>query len=245
MENYLDMSKVKIFDLSFPIIPAEEMNYERIAEGVMEETMVWPLEKYHSYADDSYCMYIKMKSHVGAHLEAPWHHDAKGRTLDTYGPEQFFGRMVFMNFDIPADTDEITLEMFKECDNGRIREGDIVFTRCKNVVIPEDMTKPIDWYTKLKTPVFSEKVADYLVEKKIHLFGTDPTTNMISSATPGQRWVHDILLENEIPVIEMMPPLSMLTQDVSLACCEPGLLKVKGIDSSTGQFIVVEGITMA
>ena len=177
MENYLDMSKVKIYDLSFPIIPAEEMNYERIAEGVIEETMVWPLEKYHSYADDSYCQYIKMKSHVGAHLEAPWHHDGKSRTLDTYGPEQFFGRMVFMNFDIPADTEEITLEMFKECDNGRIREGDIVFTRCKNVEIPEEMTKPIDWYTKLKTPVFSEKVGYYLVEKNVSISPLKLTTH--------------------------------------------------------------------
>lgn len=243
--NQLDMSKVKVFDFSFPITPMEkEPDYEMIAEGVCEETLVWPLIKCHSYADDSYCQYIKMKSHVGAHIEAPWHHDAKGATLDMFEPEQFFGRMVFMNFDLPEGCKAITREMFEKEDNGRIREGDIVFCHCKNVVTPEGMdARPIDLYTKLDTPVLAFECGEYLVEKGVKLLGTDHTVSMIASVD-GKQWVHDYVLEHNMPVIEMMKDLKVLSEPVSFAIAIPGLMKIKGLDSCTTQIVVLEGIEM-
>ena len=103
--------------------------------------------------------------------------------------------------------------------------------------------RPIDLYTKLDTPVLAFECGEYLVEKGVKLLGTDHTVSMIASVD-GKQWVHDYVLEHNMPVIEMMKDLKVLSEPVSFAIAIPGLMKIKGLDSCTTQIVVLEGIEM-
>ena len=100
-----DTSKIRTIDLSHKVFPMKDpVSPDDIARAVAEEALVWPLFEYGSYVDDSVAQVIKLKTHVKTHIEAPWHLNHAGRKLSEFEPEQFFGRMVNLYFDVSQGT---------------------------------------------------------------------------------------------------------------------------------------------
>ncbi len=102
---------------------------------------------------------VSVGTHVGTHIDAPFHMLADGKTLDQIPVEQFVGRGVYIKVD-----GEFDLEAIKQAD---IREGDIVLFH----------TGADEFYHEARyyedTPEMPEDVASYLVEKKIKMVGMD------------------------------------------------------------------------
>jgi kynurenine formamidase len=189
---------------------------------VLEESLVWPLKTYNSYVDHTIYQVVQMKTHVKTHIESPYHLDGKGKSLDVFPPETFFGRMVFFNFDVQGDL-VITREMIRKADDGRLKGADIV-------VLHTSWTKE----SGTKMPQIASEGAAYFISKGIKVFGVDESI--------GQSQTHDTLLRNGIPLLEMLCNLDKLSQKVSFIIAIPGLMKIQGIDSSTVQAVVLEGM---
>ena len=194
---------------------------------VLEEALVWPLRTYGSYVDDTVYQVVKMKTHVKTHIESTIKLDGKGKPLSAFSPETFFGRAVFFYFDVEPDT-VITREMIEKADNGRLKGNDIAVVRTS-------------WtnYSKGNKPERKRDGAEFFLSIGIKMFGQDESLSIFEG---GPESTHDILLKNDIPLLEMLCNLDKLTQDVSFIIAIPGLMKVEGIDSSTVQAVVIEGL---
>jgi arylformamidase len=224
----IDTKEFKIIDVSQKIYPvAGEIAPDDYVRLVLEEALVWPLKTYGSYVDDTVYQVVKMKTHVKTHVESPYHLDGKGNPLSAFAPETFFGRAVFFHFDVPADS-IITKAMIEKADNGRLTGGDIAIVRTS-------------WTKEMKgdKPEITSDGANYFLSKGIKLFGQDESLSIFKG---GKTSAHDIFLKNNIPLLEMLCNLDRLTQDVSFIIAIPGLMKVQGIDSSTTQAVVIEGL---
>lgn len=234
-----DMSKVKTLDLSHKVYPMKDpVSPDDIARAVAEEHLVWPLFEYDSYVDHSIAQVIKMKTHVKTHIETPWHLNHAGKKLSDYHPEQFFGRMVNLYFDVKPGT-VLTREMTEQVDGGRLKKGDIVVVHSS---VDENL-KESEFSSKVQMPMISLGMAEYMIEKGVKLWGQDNSVDvgwwMEQDGTRDR--AHDLLLRNDIPLLEMMTHLDQLTQDVSLLIALPGLMKVQGIDASPAQVVALEG----
>ena len=228
MMQTLDTKNLRIIDVSQKIYPAKEpVGPDDFARMCIEESMVWPIKQYGSYVDDTIYQIIQLKTHVKTHIESPYHLDAKGNPLSAFQPDTFLGRMVYFYFDVPAGT-VITKEMIEKADNGRLHGGDIMVVRTSWT--PESGGEK---------PVILEEGARYILEKKIKMFGQDESLSVFEG---GEKSAHDIWLKNNIPLLEMLCNLDQLTQDVSFIVAIPGLMKIEGIDSSTTQAVIIEGI---
>lgn len=224
----LDTKKFRVIDISQKIIPVEgEIGPDDYVRLVLEEGLIWPLKTYGSYVDETVYQVVKMKTHLKTHIESPYHLDKKGKSLSEFSPETFFGRAVFFYFDVPGDS-IITDEMIEMADNGRLQEGDIAIVRTS-------------WTEESggDKPEIPSEGAHYFLSKGIKMFGQDESVSIFKG---GENSSHDILLKNNVPLLEMLCNLDKLTQDVSFIIAIPGLMKIKGIDSSTVQAVVVEGM---
>jgi kynurenine formamidase len=225
----LNTKALRVIDISLPIEPAvAPVGPDDIARMVVQEKLIWPIETYGSYVDDSLYQVVRFKTHLRTHIESPYHLEGKGKALSDFPPETFFGRMVLFTIDVPDGT-EVTADMLAALDKDRLQGDDIAVVHTTWQGGPRE-TKP----------VLLSDGAQYFVDKGIKLFGQDESLAISKSGVPGSG--HDFLLKNDIPLLEMLCNLDQLTQDVSFIIAIPGLMKIQGIDASTVQAVVLEGL---
>lgn len=236
-----DTAKIRSVDLSHEVIPmTAPVGPDQIAERVGVEGVIWPIEEYGSYVDNSVYQVVKFKSHLKTHIETPYHQFPEfGRCISDYPPETFYGRCVHLHFDVKPGT-IITYDMVKELDNGRMREGDIVIA---HTTVDENLMSSV-FKAEVEIPHMSLGFAEYLIEKKVKLLGFDNSVecgHFMKDKDGNTDRAHDLLLRNDIPLLEMITNMNALTQDVCFLMALPGLNKVKGLDASPAQVVALEG----
>ena len=150
----------------------------------------------------------------------------KGKELIDFPVETWMGRMVFFKLDLKPKT-LITREILKKADRGRLKGNDIVLLTTGHP--REDRC------------FFLPEVAEFMVSKKVKLFGFDRGVGFAPPLRETSFKIHDLLFRNNIPMLEWVCNLDQLQQDVSLLLALPGL-KVKGMDASPVRAVVIEGI---
>jgi kynurenine formamidase len=144
---------------------------------------------------------LRIATHAGTHVDAPWHFVPNGKTIDQVPLEQLSGSAVIVPIHrraaepIPAADLEAAPEP--------IRAGDIVVLAT-------------GWGAKFRTieyevhPYVSEEAARWLVERGVKMLGLDLiTVDLPTSMRPNPFGypVHHILLENDVLIIENMTNL--------------------------------------
>jgi len=224
----LSVNQVRIIDITKRIVPPEKpFGPDDIAKGVTAEELIYPLEKYQSAIDDTTYLMVTLKSHLGTHVEVPSHFWENGRELVDFPLETWAGRMVFLKLDLEPKT-LITYEILEKADNERLKENDIALLATG--------------YTEAsKAPLITPEVAEFMVSKKVKLFAFDDSFGFLEPLRKTSFKIHDILFKKDIPILEHVCNLDKLHQDISILLAFP-CLKVKGIDASPVQAIVIEGI---
>lgn len=168
-----------------------------LSVSLNEETPVYPgdpktvIKKAGVFEKDGFNDHlVSVGTHVGTHIDAPFHMLADGKTLDQIPVEQFVGRGVYIKVD-----GEFDLEAIRRAD---IREGDIVLF---NTGADEFYHEARYW----ETPEMSEDVARYLVEKKIKMVGMD-----MSGPDEPPFKTHKILLGGGVLIIENLTNVGLL-----------------------------------
>lgn len=173
---------------------------------------------------------VKMGSHVGTHVEFPYHHLKDGKSAADYPLERLVGDAVVLDFSHKKKNEEITKQ--EVIDSGvEIRPGDIVFIRT-------DMHKL--WKTPQghDRPALSIEATRYLVEEiGIHCIGTD-ATGLEVRGTDDQP-VHQILLGNDVAKVESLTNLDKLRSTRFQVIMLP--LMVEGMDSCPVRAVAIEG----
>jgi kynurenine formamidase len=139
---------------------------------------------------------LKIATHAGTHVDAPWHFVPNGRTIEQVPLEQLCGTAVVVKIDrgpgepIPAADLEASPEP--------VRAGDIVVLAT-------------GWGAKFHEPEYdvhpyiSEELARWFVDRKVKMLVVDMITVDLPAPLRKQPFpypAHHILLENDVLIIE-------------------------------------------
>jgi arylformamidase len=219
------LGKARLVDLS-----------KKVSPGKVEGPVGLPARKYEiklfKFPPGELMHYIEMESHISTHVEAPSHflpasRGVEGDDISQIPLTSLFGMCVFVNCkELPPKT-EVGREIL-----GRfpIMAGDIVllgnadhggWDRC----------------------YISKEGAEYLVEKKVKMFGVDDT--VFPEATQfllrdlKSYFVHDLLLAHNIPIIEGLTNMGALRRTRFLFFGFPAMMG--GLESFPIRAIAFEG----
>lgn len=120
----MNFKKEQLVDLSFPILTGKEnFKYE---SQVFDCAEVDPHGSFHRpdiwYVESE----VTFSSHVGTHVEVPFHHEEFGADCLTYPLENLVGEAVVLNCTGKKAGEAITLEELKKYED-KIHKGDFVF----------------------------------------------------------------------------------------------------------------------
>lgn len=123
--------------------------------------------------------YIQTSNHMGTHMDAPRHFVTGGKTIDELPLDWLYGEGVIVNLSDELDElDLFTPQMIE--DRVEVQEGDILFIHTGWHKHAQFGSEPDEEKYILRHPGPHFEVVDWLLDKKIHLWGVD----MISTDHP-------------------------------------------------------------
>ncbi len=163
---------------------------------------------------------VKMGSHVGTHVEFPYHHLKQGKSAADYPLERLMGEAALLNFAHKKKDEEISRQ--EVIDAGvELRQGDIVLIRT-------DMHKLWKTPQAHDRPVLSIDATRYLVEDVgIHCIGTDATGLEVRGR--NDQPVHELLFAHDVAMVESLTNLDKLRSARFQIVMLP--LMVEGLDA--------------
>jgi arylformamidase len=171
---------------------------------------------------------ITMSSHMGTHIEFPYHHWKDGVSAADFPVEKLIGPAVVLECTDKNGGDSITLEEIKERDGGRIQKGDIIFLRTG----ADELWRTERW---AEYPYLTEDAMDYLISFEPKIVGTDATGFEI----PGTDYQpnHLKMFQKNICMIESATNLGAFGKDRLMTFVLA--LPIEGIDACPVRIIAL------
>lgn len=210
------MRERNIIELSHRMIPGKE--HFRLETRTFDVTELLPEVKHRP--DIWYVLSdITMSSHVGTHIEFPYHHWKDGADADDYPLENLIGEAVVLNFSHKKNGEPITLEELKVHRN-RIKKGNIIFIRT-------NMDKFFRTERWTEQPYLTEEAMDWLISLQPKVIGTDAS----GFEVPGTDYQpnHLKMFQNNIAMVESATNLGAIGEEWVMVFILP--LRIKGIDA--------------
>ena len=192
------MIKDPIIELSHKIIPGKE-NF-KVEVNTDDVTKFFPDI---SHAEEVWYVIgeINMSTHVGTHIEFPFHHKKDGLDAYDYPLDRLIGEAVVLDFSYKLNNESITLKDLKTNSN-RIKKGDIIFFRT-------DRDKYFHTEEWRGTPYLCKEAAIWLVsEFEPKVIGSDSWD--IEDPNYDNQPVHTCLFQNNIAMIESATSLAAI-----------------------------------
>jgi len=192
----------RVIDLSHTLHPSEErrkLEIDMIGSEEVADVSRLPGQWYIMHN-------VEIVSHIGTHIEVPYHCSENGTDLAAVKLESLIGEAVILNLTKEAKAGEaITLDQIQAAAKaaGGIKHGDIVF-----VHLGWDKYYNTDDYGN--GPLFSLPAMKWLVEQGMKLMGVDCSGVIIPEM--NHRDGHMVLFDDEICLIENLTNLDQLTQ---------------------------------
>ena len=143
---------------------------------------------------------VTFSTHIGTHIEAPYHHLKEGMKVADLSINKLIGNCVVLDFTHKKDKEAILLKDIEKFD-AQVRKDDIVFIRT-------DMDTLYGTPRWQEGPYMSEDAIRWLIRKQIACFGSD-AWNMETPGTDFQP-IHTALFEAGIPMIESLRNLGSI-----------------------------------
>jgi arylformamidase len=224
----------KIHELSYRVDPAKE---EYRLEVDSRQVEGWEqFKKYPRRPEDHYLISeVNFCTHIGTHVELPFHHIKNGLDAADFPIEKLVGETVVLDISKYSNNEEIPLADIKQIAEGIIKPGDIVFFYTG---------LDVNYYTSKQheRPYFATDAIRWLAnEAKIKMLGADISGIEVreKDSTPiiGQP-NHTALLGAGIPLIEYMTNLKPLLGKRTWSFILP--VRIIGLESFPVRVIAVE-----
>jgi arylformamidase len=172
---------------------------------------------------------VKLGSHVGTHIEFPYHHLKHGKSAADYPLERLVGDAVVFDFSHKKKDEEITRQEITAA-GVELRAGDIALIRT-------DMHKLWKTPRAHDRPVLSIDATRYLVEEVgIHCIGTDATGLEVRGR--NDQPVHELLFTHDVAMVESLTNLDRLRSTRFEIIILP--LMVEGLDACPVRVVALE-----
>ena len=227
------MQAYRIHDLSHTIIPGKEEYRLEIDTRFTEQ---W--EQFAQYKRQEGHWYVlsevNFSTHVGTHIEFPYHHDKDGLDAAHFPLEKLIGEAIVLDISRWGQNDCITLSDFQQVAGDRIHPGDIVYTYT-------GLDRYYHTERQHDRPWFTTEAIQWLVSTGLNVFGVDTSgievRNPDGSPFYGQP-NHETLLGAGIPLVEFMTNLGELRNKRFMTYILP--VKLVGAESFPVRIIGIE-----
>ena len=227
------MKTQRIHDLSHIIIPGREeyrLDIDTRQTEEWEQFSQYRRQEGHWYAISE----VTFNTHVGTHIEFPYHHYEKGLDAASYPLENLIGPGLVLDISQWGHNERIPLDEFKKVAADRIQPGDILY-----------LFTGFDRYYRTEKqhyrPWFATEVIEWLVTQKIKVLGVDTSgieiRNPDGSASFGQP-NHEVLLGAGIALVEYLANLAPVLNKRFTTYILP--VKLKGAEAFPCRIIAVE-----
>lgn len=188
----------RVIDLTRTLEPGKEPFKLAVKTYFVEEL----LPQFYREKDDWYILQEwELSSHIGTHIESPYHHMKEGTNVAGISLDTVMGEAVVLDFRNRKPDECIELADLLELRAG-IQPGDIVLI---NTGYDREYGKP-----NYGRPYISQEIIDWLVEKPIACLGIDASG--IEKYKAQSQPSHKKLFSANIPIIEELTNLDALHQ---------------------------------
>jgi arylformamidase len=219
------MNKERIIELSHRIVPGKE--HFKLVTRVDDVTNILPHVKHrpdvwYMLGEVTYC------THVGTHIEVPFHHKKDGADVADFPFRQLIGPLVVLNFRHKKNGDAITLQELKPHEK-KIHPGDMVFFWTGMDKLYHDNER---WNDQ---PYLTIEANQWLVDRKIGCLGSDAS----GLEVPGTDYQpnHQAIMNAGIPMIESLKGLEQVTSGEWIVFILP--LPIEGLEASPLRVIAI------
>lgn len=216
------VNSYRTVNLSKIIDPAIE---KRRCKLNRHKVIVNGVEDYHTEVD--------IITHLGTHVEAPYHHNDLVKDVTSFPSDHFLGRGVLLRLDTCEPNALVTRKDLNTASNGRVQAGDVIILDSRYHSEPF-VENPDD-----KRPHLSKEASEWFLEKKVKAIGFGDGICIESNAEECIA-CHDILLGNDILIIEVLQNIDKLLTDIFLIIFMP--LLIRGLDSSPVNVMAIENV---
>jgi len=176
---------------------------------------------------------VDIVTHLGTHVEAPYHHGNLTKDVTALPTEHYMGRGVLLRLDTCAPNALITRADLEAADRRRVRRGDVLvldsrFHSEPFVISPDD-----------RRPHLSREAAEWFLEKGVKAVGFGDGI-CIEQNIEHCTACHDIMLGNDILFLEVMQNIDRLESEIFLILYLP--LPIKGLDACPVNIVALEGV---
>ncbi len=187
-----------------------------------------PIPDYHTIMD--------LTSHLGTHVECPYHHHDGWTDVEGMPLTSFMGRAIYVKITSLPPRSHITAAALEDACGKRIKEGDIVIIDSPYPLTP--FTEKTNTEEDLRLCVGAES-AQWFAAKKVKCVGFGDGVS-IENCNEDVKPFHDILMAKDITFLEVLKNLDQLTCDTFFMSYSP--LPIKGLDSCPVRAYAIEGI---
>jgi arylformamidase len=193
----------RVVDLSHELHPGQEEYKLELKTAFTDE--LFP--QYTRRPEDWYIISdLYFVTHVGTHIEMPYHRLREGQDTSTFPLQNLIGEAVILNFTGKGPGEVIDLVDLQKFDE-LIREGDIVILRT-------DLSKFYRTERSHDRPWMTKRAVGWLVEyKKIKCLGIDCSGIEGRGEEYKYQPNHLILFEHGVPLIENLSNLEELKEE--------------------------------
>jgi arylformamidase len=208
----IDFARYKLVDLSLEVIPNQtvpgrpfEVREGRLGDGTRKFDIV------------------NTHTHVGTHVESPWHFRGEGKTCSDFGLDKFMGRATLLRGVLPTGENEVPVEYVRE--QLEPRRGTFKILLVRN----DTQARPLR---------FRRGCVDYFAALGLNMFAFDSTIEFGQGQADGERF-HELMLGALTLLAEFPDNTQALDRDDFYLFAAP--LKIRDIDSSACRmFAIVE-----
>lgn len=217
----IDPLKYRVIDLSYEVIPCASTDrpFDVAVARLADDTFRYDVLRTHT--------------HVGTHVEVPWHFFREGQTLSDCPLDTFYGRALLLSCRRGPDFPPSRHSTFSRSWAPSFGRA----TSSSPATIPAHLTKgDISKGNRADAPHFTPEAAEWLREHRIKLLGIDFIRLGID--VPAGRRFHEILMGQGVPFVEIMDNLQSITKSEFFFMALP--FRVRGIDSGWVRAVAIE-----
>jgi len=187
-----------------------------------------PIPDFHTIMD--------ITSHLGTHVECPYHHHDDWTDVADLPLTAFMGRGVHVNIDFLEPNSYIRAkDLDRAC--AHVRAGDVVILNSPYRIPPFTALTNTEQDKRL---FICEESALWFRDKKVKCVGFGEGVS-IENSNDDVKAFHDILMVEDITFLEVLENLEHLTNDIFFISFAP--LPIIGLDSCPVRAYAIEGLS--
>lgn len=180
---------------------------------------------------------MDLTSHLGTHVECPYHHDDNWPSVAELPITTFMGRALYLDFkDTLSPNSHITAADLDKITEGRLKDGDILILDSSYKLAPFTPDTNTD---KDKRLFVNGETAQWCVDHKVKCVGFGDGVS-IENCNEDVKPFHDICMAENIVFLEVLKNLEELTTDTFFMSYSP--LPILGLDSCPIRAYAIEGL---